>query len=137
EAKHPDKVKIHLGYSEKLAHLIYAASDMFLMPSKFEPCGLGQIIALKYGTIPLVRETGGLVDTIEPYNEYEKKGNGFSFANFNAHDMMHTIRYALHIFNFDQISWHNLIENAMKSDFSWEKSAKAYKNIYQDLTRRK
>jgi len=137
EEKHPDKVKIHLGYSEKLAHLIYAASDMFLMPSKFEPCGLGQIIALKYGTIPIVRETGGLVDTIEPYNEYEKKGNGFSFANFNAHDMMHTIRYALHIFNFDQISWHNLIENAMKSDFSWEKSAKAYKNIYQDLTRRK
>lgn len=73
EEHFPDKVKVHIGYSNKLAHMIYASSDMFLMPSKFEPCGLGQIIALKYGTIPIVRETGGLIDTVKPYNEYEKK----------------------------------------------------------------
>lgn len=137
EIAFPDKVKVHLGYSNKLAHMIYAGSDMFLMPSKFEPCGLGQIISLKYGTIPIVRETGGLVDTIEPFNEYEKKGNGFSFANFNAHDMMHTIRYALHIYETDKLVWHKIITNAMNSDFSWEKSAKAYKDVYKDVLRRK
>jgi starch synthase len=108
---------------------------MFLMPSKFEPCGLGQIIALKYGTIPIVRETGGLVDTIEPFNEYEKRGNGFSFANFNAHDMMHVMRYALHIYKSDKRNWDRLIKNAMSSDFSWQKSAIIYKGIYKDLMR--
>ena len=135
EIKFPTKVKTYIGYSNELAHLIYAASDMFLMPSKFEPCGLGQIIALKYGTIPIVRETGGLVDTIEPYNEYEKSGNGFSFANFNAHDMMHVIRYALHIYKSDKSNWNRLINNAMSSDFSWKKSALIYKGIYKDLMR--
>jgi starch synthase len=135
EIKFPRKVKAYIGYSNELAHLIYAASDMFLMPSKFEPCGLGQIIALKYGTIPIVRETGGLVDTIEPFNEYEKSGTGFSFANFNAHDMMHVIRYALHIYKSDKLNWDRLIENAMSSDFSWQKSATIYKGIYRDLLR--
>ena len=135
EIRFPQKVKTYLGYSNELAHLIYAASDMFLMPSKFEPCGLGQIIALKYGTIPIVRETGGLVDTIEAYNEYEKKGNGFSFANFNAHDMMHVIRYALHIFDENKADWNALIKNAMESDFSWRKSAIMYKTIYKDLNK--
>jgi len=81
--------------------------------------------------------TGGLVDTIEPYNEYEKLGNGFSFANFNAHDMMHTIRYATHIYHHDHNSWRDLINNAMRSDFSWEKSAKAYKEVYKDVLRSK
>ena len=137
EKEYPNKVKTYLGYSNKLAHLIYAGCDMFLMPSKFEPCGLGQIIALKYGTVPIVRETGGLVDTIIPYNEYEKLGNGFSFTNFNAHDMMHTIRYALHIYHHDPKSWRNLINNAMTSDFSWQKSAKAYKEIYKEVLRSK
>jgi starch synthase len=135
EIKFPSKVKAYIGYSNELAHLIYAASDMFLMPSKFEPCGLGQIIALKYGTIPIVRETGGLVDTIEPFNEYEKSGNGFSFANFNAHDMMHVMRYALHIYKSDKRNWDRLIKNAMSSDFSWQKSAIIYKGIYKDLMR--
>ena len=135
EIKFPSKVKAYIGYSNELAHLIYAASDMFLMPSKFEPCGLGQIIALKYGTIPIVRETGGLVDTIEPFNEYEKRGNGFSFANFNAHDMMHVMRYALHIYKSDKLNWDRLIKNAMSSDFSWQKSAIIYKGIYKDLMR--
>ena len=133
EIKFPNKVKSYIGYSNKLAHMIYASSDIFLMPSKFEPCGLGQIIALKYGTIPVVRETGGLVDTIEAYNEYEKKGNGFSFTNFIAHDMMHTIRYALQIYHNHPSDWDSLVKNAMSSDFSWNKSAKKYKEIYQEL----
>ena len=135
EVKFPNKVKAYIGYSNELAHLIYAASDMFLMPSKFEPCGLGQIIALKYGTIPIVRETGGLVDTIEAYNEYEKKGNGFSFSNFNAHDMMHVIRYAIHIYKENKADWQKLIENAMNSDYSWRRSAIVYKNIYRDISK--
>jgi len=133
EDKFPNKVKAYLGYSNELAHLIYAGSDMFLMPSKFEPCGLGQIIALKYGTIPIVRETGGLVDTIQPYNEYEKIGNGFSFTNFNAHDMMHTIRYAIHVYNNYEENWKSIIKNAMKADFSWRKSAQTYMDIYNDV----
>ncbi|MCK5731460.1 MAG: glycogen synthase, partial [Tenericutes bacterium] len=133
QKRFPNKVKAHIGYSNKLAHMIYAGVDMFLMPSKFEPCGLGQIIALKYGTIPIVRETGGLVDTVEPYNEYRKSGNGFSFTNFNAHDMMHVIRYAMHLYYHNPKSWNLLINNAMSSDFSWKQSAKAYRKVYKDL----
>jgi len=133
QKRYPDKVRVNIGYSDKLAHMIYAGVDMFLMPSKFEPCGLGQIIALKYGTIPIVRETGGLVDTVEPYNEYEKIGNGFSFTNFNAHDMMHVIRYAMHLFYHNPSSWQILVRHAMESDFSWTKSAKEYRKLYKDL----
>ena len=133
EERFPNKVKAHIGYSNKLAHMIYAGVDMFLMPSKFEPCGLGQIIALKYGTIPIVRETGGLVDTVQPYNEYEKEGNGFSFTNFNAHDMMHVIRYAMHLYYHNPDSWKILIEHAMESDFSWTQSAKTYRKTYKAL----
>ncbi len=133
EQRFPEKVKVNIGYSDKLAHKIYAGSDMFLMPSKFEPCGLSQIIALKYGTIPIVRETGGLVDTVQPYNEYEKIGNGFSFTNFNAHDMMHVIRYAMHIYYHNPESWKILIRHAMESDYSWTQSAKAYRKAYKEV----
>lgn len=133
EKRYPNKVKAHIGYSNKLAHMIYAGVDMFLMPSKFEPCGLGQIIALKYGTIPIVRETGGLVDTVQPYNEYDKKGNGFSFTNFNAHDMMHVIRYAMHIFYHNPASWNIIVQHAMNSDYSWIQSAKSYRKAYKEL----
>jgi len=133
ETRYPDKVKAVIGYSDQLAHMIYAGADMFLMPSKFEPCGLGQIIALKYGTIPIVRETGGLVDTVQPYNEYEKVGNGFSFTNFNAHDMMHVIRYAMHLFFHNPESWQILIQHAMESDYSWAQSAIAYRKLYKEI----
>ena len=133
QKRFPTKVKAHIGYSNKLAHMIYAGVDMFLMPSKFEPCGLGQIIALKYGTIPIVRETGGLVDTVEPYNEYAKSGNGFGFINFNAHDMMHVIRYAMHLYYHNPKSWNLLMNNAMSSDFSWKQSAKTYRKAYKNL----
>ncbi len=133
----PHKVKIYVGYNNKLAHLVYAASDMFLMPSKFEPCGLGQLIALKYGALPIVRETGGLVDTVQPYNEFENTGNGFSFAHFNAHDMMHVIRYALKTYYQDPSAWDQLVQRAMQADYSWTVSAKAYKKIYQKLIKGK
>lgn len=129
----PNKVKKIIGYSNKLAHMIYSASDFFLMPSKFEPCGLGQIIALKYGTLPIVRETGGLVDTVSPYNEFDKTGNGFSFTSYNAHDMMYVIRYALKVFHQDKKSFDILVKNAMSADFSWTQSAKTYKKLYRQV----
>ncbi|MCF7923562.1 MAG: glycogen synthase [Candidatus Izimaplasma sp.] len=129
----PNKVRVYIGYSNKLAQQIYSSSDIFLMPSKYEPCGLGQIIALKYGSIPVVRETGGLVDTITPYNEFNSKGNGFSFKNFNAHDMMHVLRYAIHLYNHNKESWHRIVKQAMETDFSWKQSAKAYRKAYKKL----
>jgi len=133
ESQFPHKVKTYIGFSNPLAHQIYAASDIFLMPSKYEPCGLGQIIALKYGSIPLVRETGGLVDTISPYNEFNSTGNGFSFTNFNAHDMMHVLRYALHIYQHNKDAWKQIVKEAMTTDFSWKNSAKQYRKLYKKI----
>ncbi|HPF42969.1 MAG TPA: glycosyltransferase, partial [Bacillota bacterium] len=133
---HPDRVFVRIGYDNKLAHLIYAASDIFLMPSKFEPCGLGQMIAMRYGSIPVVRETGGLSDTIQPFNEYVPSGNGFSFTNFNAHDMMHVLRYAFRLYRLQGV-WNYLVKEAMSVDFSWQKSAKEYKKVYKQLLKNK
>lgn len=133
EVRFPGKVRAVIGFDNRLAHLVYAASDLFLMPSKFEPCGLGQLIALRYGALPLVRETGGLVDSVQPYNEYTKAGNGFSFSHYNAHDMMHVLRYALRIRAEDPDSWNLLVRKAMEADFSWSKSAKSYKKLYRTL----
>ena len=98
----------------------------------FEPCGLGQIIALAYGTIPIVRETGGLKDTVIPYNEYEITGNGFSFANFNAHEMLDIIRYAIGTFHQPN-RWKELVKNAMLSDYSFDKSAEKYVELYRNI----
>lgn len=128
--KYPDKIHVTIGYSEELAHRIYGSCDAFLMPSLFEPCGLSQLMSLRYGTIPIVRETGGLKDTVEPYNEYEHTGTGFSFANFNAHEMLATIRYAMKIYYTDRKSWNDMIVRGMRKDFSWEKSAGEYENLY-------
>ena len=94
EEKYKGRVCSYIAYDNAVAHQIYAGSDLFLMPSKFEPCGISQMIALRYGTLPIVRETGGLRDTVQSYNEYEDTGNGFSFANYNAHEMLATVRYA-------------------------------------------
>ena len=102
------------------------------MPSKSEPCGLSQMIASRYGTVPVVRECGGLADTIAPWNEYEETGNGFTFTNYNAHDMMNVIRYALRLFA-DHSKWDKLVKNAMNVDFSWNVSAKRYIDIYRNL----
>lgn len=131
--KYPDKVHAHIGYSEDRAHQIYASCDAFLMPSLFEPCGLSQLIAMRYGTIPIVRETGGLKDTVIPYNEYEHTGSGFSFRNYNAHDMLHVIQYAKSIYDDDRDSWNQMMKQDMQLDFSWEASAREYEKLYDSL----
>lgn len=130
--EYPDKVKVYIGFNEALAHQIYAGADLFLMPSQFEPCGLGQLIALQYGTIPIVRETGGLNDTVQSYDESTGNGNGFSFKNLNAHDLLHTVRRALDFYHQNE-SWSRLIQNAMTQDYSWLQSAKKYNEIYEEL----
>lgn len=130
--RYPHKVSANIMFDNTLAHKIYAGSDMFLMPSLFEPCGLGQLIALRYGSIPIVRETGGLNDTINSYNDITGEGNGFSFTNYNAHDMLHTIKRAIEYYHQKKI-WHKIIKNAMGSDYSWKQSAKKYKRLYQHL----
>ena len=129
---YPDKVKVYIGFNEELAHKIYAGADLFLMPSKFEPCGLSQMIALRYGTIPIVRETGGLNDTVQSYNEFTGEGNGFSFTNFNAHDMLYTIRRALTFYKETQV-WEKLMKEGMSGDYSWAQSALKYNKVYADL----
>lgn len=131
--KYSDKVSANIYYSDALSHKIYASCDAFLMPSLFEPCGLSQLMALRYGTIPIVRETGGLKDTVQAYNEYESTGTGFSFANYNAHEMLNTIRYAEHIYYDKKREWNKLIDRAMAADFSWEVSAKKYQEMYDWL----
>ena len=109
QSKYPDKVSVHIGFTEERSHHIYAASDVLLMPSMFEPCGLAQMIAMRYGTLPIVRETGGLRDTVEPYNEYENTGCGFSFANFNAQEMADIVRYAYRVEHEQKAAWKELI----------------------------
>ena len=133
--KYPDKVSANIYYSEALSHKIYAASDAFLMPSLFEPCGLSQLMALRYGTLPIVRETGGLKDTVEPYNEYEGTGTGFSFTNYNAHEMLNTLRYAEDVYYNSKRDWNKMVERAMNADFSWGVSAKKYEEMYEELTK--
>ena len=135
DSKYPDKVSANIYYSEPLSHKIYAASDAFLMPSLFEPCGLSQLMSLRYGTLPIVRETGGLKDTVQPYNEYEGTGTGFSFANYNAHEMLNTIRYAENVYYNSKRNWNKMVERAMNADFSWVVSAKKYEEMYEDLTK--
>jgi len=129
---YPNKLSANIIFNNTLAKRIYAASDIFLMPSLFEPCGIGQLIALKYGCLPIVRETGGLKDTVKPFNEYTNEGNGFSFSNYNAHEILFTIKKALTFYNNKEV-WYNLVKNAMLEDNSWSKSAIEYKNLYTSL----
>lgn len=129
---YPEKLSSNIGFSDKLAKLIYAGADMFLMPSLFEPCGIGQLIALRYGTVPIVRETGGLKDTIMPYNKYTGEGNGFSFTNYNAHDMLNVIQLAIETFK-DKKQWLAIQKNGMKAETSWKDSAKKYNELYKKL----
>ena len=131
--KYPGKVSANIYYSEAMSHKIYAGSDAFLMPSLFEPCGLSQLMSLRYGTVPIVRETGGLKDTVEPYNEYEKTGTGFSFMNYNAHEMLGTVRYAERIFYDKKRDWNKIVERGMQKDFSWKNSAKQYEELYDSM----
>ncbi|CAM3961654.1 glycogen synthase GlgA [Paenibacillus alkaliterrae] len=129
---YPDKVAVWIGYDDRLARRIYAGSDMFAMPSQFEPCGLSQLIALRYLSVPIVRETGGLKDTVQAYNEYTGEGNGFSFTNYNAHDYMYTVRRALSLYRNEE-AWKQIVNNGSKEDYSWNHSAKAYISVYSQL----
>lgn len=131
--KYGDKVSANIFYSDALSHKIYAACDAFLMPSLFEPCGLSQLIALRYGTLPIVRETGGLKDTVQPFNEYEGTGTGFSFSNYNAHEMLAAIRYAEQVYYDKKREWNKIVDHAMETDFSWKVSASKYQEMYDWL----
>ncbi|CRK84515.1 glycogen synthase GlgA [Neobacillus massiliamazoniensis] len=132
---YPDKLKVNIGFNEELAHKLYAAGDLFLMPSLFEPCGLGQLIAMRYGTVPIVRETGGLNDTVKAWNEFTGEGNGFSFSHFNAHDMLYTIQRAISIYH-DKKVWNTIIKHAMEVDHSWAQSAFKYNQLYAEVISR-
>ncbi len=128
----PEKLSPQIQFDNTVAHRIYAGSDLFLMPSLFEPCGLGQLIALRYGSVPIVRETGGLKDTVQPYNEYTHEGNGFSFTNYNAHDMLYTIERAVRLYGDDE-AWSAMMHRCMTADYSWRASARSYVELYEEV----
>ena len=130
---HQDTVSLQLKYDFGLSCRIYAGCDMFLMPSLFEPCGLSQMMSLRYGTIPIVRETGGLKDSVEPYDEYADTGTGFSFANYNAHEMMKTIDYALKVYDEDPEAWKGIMTRAMQAKLDWDASADQYLKVFNSL----
>ena len=132
QSMHPKKVRAFIQYDKDLSKKIYAGADMFLMPSKSEPCGLAQMICSEYGTVPIVRETGGLADTIQPYNRYTGEGNGFTFRNYNAHEMKDAVERAEELYR-DKEKWKQFCADIMKIDFSWNVSAEKYRQIYQSL----
>ncbi len=133
--KNKGKFKAHILFDAKVAKSIYAGSDMFLVPSYFEPCGLGQMIALRFGTIPVVRATGGLADTVHSFNAKTGEGNGFSFEEYTSEALIGSIRQALETF-WDAPTWHRLVQNAMACDFSWSASAKQYIKLFEQTKRR-
>ncbi len=133
ESNYPGRVAARFAMDHALAHQIYAGADIFLMPSQFEPCGLSQLISLRYGTVPVVRETGGLRDTVLAYNEYTGAGNGFTFFNYNAHDMLFTLRRALHYYENRKDVWAALRERGMTGDYSWAHSAETYLSLYASM----
>jgi starch synthase len=137
--EHPDKVYFYRGYNNELSHLIEAACDIFLMPSKFEPCGLNQIYSLRYGTVPVVRKTGGLADTVQDWNEYLAKGletgTGYTFNDYDSLALLHSVQRAIHDFHSKDI-WKKIQFNGMSKDFSWKKSAEKYLEIYKKISLR-
>ena len=135
--RYPEKLSARISFDDALAHRIYAGGDILLMPSKFEPCGISQMIAMRYGMIPIVRETGGLRDTVKPYNKGTGEGTGFSFANYNAHELLFTIRSAVELYLNTPDKWRRLQDSAGNVDFSWKSSAKQYADLYGSLCRKK
>ena len=133
ERTYPAQMAARIQFDPALSQRMYAAADMFLMPSLFEPCGLSQIIAMRYGTLPIVRETGGLRDTVTPYNQYTGEGTGFSFTHFNGDEMGDAVFRAARLFWDDRAAWDALVTQAMEADFSWTRSAGDYMNLYLDL----
>lgn len=127
-----NKLSARITFDSAFAQQIYAGCDIFLMPSLYEPCGIGQMLAMRYGALPIVRETGGLKDTVTPYNKYTGQGNGFSFANYNAHEMFFTLKDAINLYK-DKKVWSDLVRNAMNTENSWKKSAQDYMNIFYSL----
>lgn len=133
EGKYPGTMAARIQFDPALSQRMYAGADLFLMPSLFEPCGLSQMIAMRYGTLPIVRETGGLKDTVIPYNCYTGEGTGFSFAHFNGDEMADAVFRAARLFWDDHAAFNGLVENAMRADFSWKRSADAYIAVYHNL----
>ncbi|ANE45575.1 glycogen synthase [Paenibacillus swuensis] len=128
--RHPEKLSAHIYFSEEMARKVYASSDLFLMPSLFEPCGIGQLIAMRYRTVPIVRETGGLKDTVQAYNPVDGTGTGFTFHDYNAHEMLYAIQRGVRAYG-EKETWNKLIANIGKTDFSWKASAKQYMQLYR------
>jgi starch synthase len=129
-ARYPDRVAAHIGFDEPLAHLIEAGADLFLMPSRFEPCGLNQMYSLRYGTVPLVHKTGGLADTVQNLDPATGAGNGFSFDEYSPQALVGTLRWALSVF-MDRQAWRRLQATGMQQDFSWDASARRYAEVYE------
>ena len=136
EEENKGRFVYYCGYNEKLAHSMYAGLDMLMMPSLFEPCGISQLISMRYGTLPFVRETGGLKDTVEPLNEYENTGTGFSFYNYSVEDLLNVFEYAYSQYYDYHDRWKMMIRNAMKYDVSFEKSAREYEELYRKVLMR-
>ena len=133
QSRYPGRIAVHLGYSESLAMQIYAGADLFLMPSKSEPCGLSQMIAMRYGAVPIVRETGGLKDTVHAYESWNGAGNGFSFANYCAGDMCYVVCEAVDLYHDRPEAYRLLRRRGMETDFSWTRSAEKYREIYETI----
>ena len=133
QSQYPGRFAAQLTYSAPLSTMIYAGADLFLMPSISEPCGLSQIIAMRFGTVPVVRETGGLKDTVTPYNKFTGEGRGFTFSNINAGDMVWVLREAVDLYHSNKEAWRGLQRAGMTADFSWTNSAKQYLDIYQRI----
>lgn len=130
--RYEGKMAAVLAFDEGLARQMYASADFFLMPSKYEPCGLAQLMALQYKTVPIVRETGGLKDTVQAFNEYTGEGNGLSFTNYNAHELLNVLRYSVHLYWNEEL-WSRLVKNVDQSKFGWEQSAAAYIDLYENM----
>jgi starch synthase len=134
--RYPGRIAVRITFDEGLAHKMYAGGDALLMPSKFEPCGITQLIAMKYGTLPIVRETGGLRDTVIPYNKFTGEGTGFSFANYNAHELLFTVREAMRLYGDDRAAWQTICKNACAADFGWQVSAEKYTALYDGICKK-
>ena len=128
--KYPKKFACYLGFDDELAHFIEAGADMFLMPSKHEPCGLNQMYSLVYGTVPIVRQTGGLADTVTKYTEKTGEGTGFMFSTYDVNALIKEVKRAVTVFE-DKKAWLKIMKNGMKADFSWSSSAKKYLELYK------
>ncbi|MDP3130158.1 MAG: glycosyltransferase, partial [Bacillota bacterium] len=133
ERKYPGRICLNIGYDAANPNAIYAGSDVFLMPSRFEPCGTGQMIALRFGSVPIVRQTGGLNDTVETFDAVAKRGNGFKFYNYDARDLVYQFQNAYNLFKNRHDDWDRLVQNGMAARFSVEASAKAYLRLYTTM----